>query len=108
MAISTWKLKVATLLWKLEDSHEDLLVHGEEYTPKPLMQYLRVLFFSAVLNCSLKASTVSFGDAYVALTGEQESMQRRICQQVVWCSIRVSSTSASLNFCLERSCQPQM
>lgn len=92
---------------KLEDSHEELSLHGEENTPKPLMKYLKVWFFLAVLNCSLKASSTSFGDAYVALTGEQGWMQGMICQQVVWCSIRVSSTSISLNFCLEGSCQPQ-
>lgn len=66
---------------KLEDSHEELSLHGEENTPKPLMKYLKVWFFLAVLNCSLKASTTSFGDAYVALTAEQGWMQGMICQQ---------------------------
>lgn len=61
---------------KLEGSHEEFSLHGEENAPKPLMQYLMAWFSLAALNCSLKTSTTSFGDACVALTGKQGWMQR--------------------------------
>lgn len=64
--------------WKLLLFYGSSSLHGEENTPKPLMQYLKVRFFLAVLNCSLNALTTSFGDAYMALTREQGWMQRKI------------------------------